>query len=428
MASKFGYLDATTTVFMLCDIQEKIRLIISHFEETLTVAVKMVKGAKMLDIPLIVSEQYAKALGSTVSELDVKNAFGGVISKSSCSMLVPELVKMFENELKHVKSCVLFGHEAHACIEQTAMDLLSLGKEVHIVADASSSRSRQDRILAFERLGRIGCFITTCESLMFKFVPNKTHPKCFEIRELLRYVSPDSEIVSPICSHYYAKDLISLGKEVEVDATLSCKVELDMIRILMASNLGFLHTESSVVMVCDIQEKIKNVISHYEETIAVAVKMIEATKVLEIPTIVTEQYPKGLGHTISELDVKHALGGVITKTKFSMFCPEVQDLFQNQLKHIQTCILFGYETHVCIEQTAMDLISRGLQVHVVADATSSRTKQDRLLAFQRLGQIGCHVTTSESVLFKLIGDKNHPKFNQIRDLVKTPSPDSQIVH
>lgn len=107
-----------------------------------------------------------------------------------------------------------------------------------------------------------------------------------------------------------------------------------------------------------------------------------------------------------------------------------------------------FKAHVCVEQTAMDLISSGITVHIVADATTSRTQEDRLLAFevgsyndylqrcilniwlillQRLKQIGCFIATSESVIYKLIGDKNHPKFNEIRPLIKDTSVETGLV-
>lgn len=131
---------------------------------------------------------------------------------------------------------------------------------------------------------------------------------------------------------------------------------------------------------------------------------MESTKILGIPLIVTEQYPQGLGRTVSEIDIQHALG-IVPKTKFSMVIPEVENIIKTSCSgQLKCAILFGVEVHqpssccllllslyfcmfskqahVCVEQTAMDLISSGITVHIVADATTSRTQEDRLLALE----------------------------------------------
>jgi len=182
----------------------------------------------------------------------------------------------------------------------------------------------------------------------------------------------------------------------------------------------------TVFFLCDMQEKFSPAIHFFQEIVGAASKLIETGKILNIPLIVTEQYPKGLGSTVSQLDISHA-AGVFEKTKFSMVVPAVEDAMKSLCSDaIESAVLFGVETHVCIEQTAIDLIDKGITVHVVADATSSRSQEDRLLAFQRLSQIGCFVSTSESIIFKLVGDKNHPNFNQIRALVKNTSSNTGL--
>ncbi|XP_041349042.1 isochorismatase domain-containing protein 1-like isoform X2 [Gigantopelta aegis] len=154
---------------------------------------------------------------------------------------------------------------------------------------------------------------------------------------------------------------------------------------------------------------------------------VQATKVLDIPLIVTEQYPKGLGSTVPELDINNAVA-VFPKTKFSMVLPEVEEklksLCSGNVRHV---VLFGIETHVCIQQTVIDLLDRTYEVHVVADGCSSRSQMDRLFALQRFQHSGATVTTSEAVLLQLVGDKEHPKFKEIQGLIKTSAPDSGLV-
>lgn len=129
---------------------------------------------------------------------------------------------------------------------------------------------------------------------------------------------------------------------------------------------------------------------------------MDSTKILEIPLVVTEQYPQGLGKTVGEIDIQHAVC-TAAKTKFSMIVPETEDVLKTICNgQLKCAVLFGVEVltilkfvvlsslfnclylqaHVCVEQTAMDLSSRGIKVHIVADATTSRSQEDRLLAFE----------------------------------------------
>ncbi|XP_023712527.1 isochorismatase domain-containing protein 1 [Cryptotermes secundus] len=185
---------------------------------------------------------------------------------------------------------------------------------------------------------------------------------------------------------------------------------------------GQLAEKRTAFFLCDIQEKFRPALSHFEQILEAAKKLVQASRILNVPLVVTEQNPKGLGKTVAELDISHARG-VYPKTKFSMIVPEVATELGTLCDGKLECVvLFGIEAHVCVEQTAAELCYRGLQVHVVADACTSRSQEDRLLAFERLRQIGCFVTTSEAVIFQLLGDKEHPNFADIRPLIKTVSP------
>lgn len=140
---------------------------------------------------------------------------------------------------------------------------------------------------------------------------------------------------------------------------------------------------------------------------------------MEIPLIVTEQNPEKLGKTVSEFSLGHAVGN-FPKTKFSMVIPEVVQYLKTT--KVDSIVIMGLESHICVEQTALDLLNAGdYDVHVVADCVLSRTLGDRELALNRLHKVGCFVTSSENVIFKLMKDKDHPKFNEIRKLVLDPS-------
>lgn len=152
---------------------------------------------------------------------------------------------------------------------------------------------------------------------------------------------------------------------------------------------------------------------------------MKAGKILEIPLIATEHYPEKLGKIVSELDVSHAKS-IFSKTLFSMMIPEVESALKN-LKDAETVILLGNETHICLEQTAMDLIKLGYSVQVAADCTMSRSLEDRSLALDRMKDMGCIISTSENIIFKLMKNKNHPAFNEVRKLVTEMSADTGLI-
>ncbi|XP_078062835.1 isochorismatase domain-containing protein 2 isoform X2 [Mustelus asterias] len=149
-----------------------------------------------------------------------------------------------------------------------------------------------------------------------------------------------------------------------------------------------------------------------------------ASRVLDIPVIVTEQYPRGLGPTVPELGAEDLRK--FEKTCFSMLTPEVEKELR-ALPQIQSVILCGIETQACIMSTALDLLEKGLDVHVVADACSSRSQVDRLMALSRLKQSGAFLTTSEGTLLQLVTDAKHPKFREVQKIIMDPAPDSNLM-
>ncbi|KAG8218327.1 Isochorismatase-like protein [Butyriboletus roseoflavus] len=126
-------------------------------------------------------------------------------------------------------------------------------------------------------------------------------------------------------------------------------------------------------------------------------------KVLGISVIVTEQNPKALGTTVPEIDLP-ALGDLhvatIEKSLFSMMVPEVKALLQER-PDVVSIVLFGIESHVCVLQTALDLIKIGYDVYVLADGVSSCNKEEVPIALAHIRQVGGYVATSESVAFQL---------------------------
>ncbi|OWF53085.1 isochorismatase domain-containing protein 2-like [Mizuhopecten yessoensis] len=192
----------------------------------------------------------------------------------------------------------------------------------------------------------------------------------------------------------------------------------------LARNLGKINYKSSVLFLCDMQEKFRGNIQYYPQILNVANRMLQGAQALDMPVIVTEQYPKGLGPTVSELDVSQLK--VYPKTQFSMLIPEVVDRLST-MKEVKSVVLCGIETQVCIQNTVLDLLEKNYQVHVIADACSSRTMVDRMFAYQRIKEAGAFLTTSESMLLSLCNDASHPKFKPIQKLIWESAPDSGLL-
>ncbi|KAL0136142.1 Isochorismatase-like protein [Mucor lusitanicus] len=173
--------------------------------------------------------------------------------------------------------------------------------------------------------------------------------------------------------------------------------------------------QTTALFVCDVQERFKGLIWQYPSVISVAGKMIKASKLLDIPVVVTEQYPKAFGRTVAELDISDA-AVCIEKTKFSMYLPEVVDVLKKN--NTKSILLLGIESHVCVLQTALELLEHDYDVHVIADGVSSQNHPEIDIAIARMRSAGAVITTSESVLFQLVQDAKHEKFKGISGIVK----------
>lgn len=183
------------------------------------------------------------------------------------------------------------------------------------------------------------------------------------------------------------------------------------------SNLIVAADQSQLVII-DVQVKLCSVMLEADMQ-AVANNCASLTQVanmLEVPVIITEQYPQGLGETI--IDIAQHLGSVrpIAKTAFSA-CAEPK--FKARLqRHKSQIILIGLEAHICVLQTALDLIAQGKQVFVVEDAIISRNAVNKSNAIARLASAGCVVTNTESVVFEWLGNANHEAFKEVSKLIK----------
>jgi len=174
-----------------------------------------------------------------------------------------------------------------------------------------------------------------------------------------------------------------------------------------------------VLFICDIQEKFRKAIYEYEKIIATAQKLIRAAEILSIPIYATTQNAARLGATCSELSIPNAIEHV-DKTSFSMWIPSISRHFSAATIPAEV-IIVGIETHVCVTQTTLDLLGAGHKVYVLADGVSSCNKEEIGVALARLREAGATITTSESILFEIMGDAAIPEFKAIAGLIKETS-------
>eukprot|EP00922_Rhytidocystis_sp_ex-Travisia-forbesii_P058306 GHVS01086198.1.p1 GENE.GHVS01086198.1~~GHVS01086198.1.p1 ORF type:complete len:144 (-),score=12.59 GHVS01086198.1:722-1153(-) len=138
----------------------------------------------------------------------------------------------------------------------------------------------------------------------------------------------------------------------------------------MAANR--LMRERAVFFCCDIQEIFRHLTLQMPHVIHTASMMSQAADLLGIPLVVTEQYPRALKSTVHEVDISHAFK--VEKTRFSMLVPEVTEFLRN-VPERRTIALFGIEAHVCVQQTALDLLQEGYSVHLICDGVSSQVRR-----------------------------------------------------
>ncbi len=176
--------------------------------------------------------------------------------------------------------------------------------------------------------------------------------------------------------------------------------------------------ENSVLIVIDIQEKLFPLIANKEEVAKNNQILIEGAKALGLQTIVTEQYPKGIGSTINEL--KNSIQDLALLQKLSFSCVvDLKSSFEDIIKAGKnTFILSGIETHICVYQTAKDLLNMGQRVCLVYDACGSRKKENHQQMINTLRNLGALILPTESVLFELMTHSKHKEFKTISKLVK----------
>lgn len=177
-----------------------------------------------------------------------------------------------------------------------------------------------------------------------------------------------------------------------------------------------LKREDSLLFVIDIQERLVPAIEDADNVINNTLTLLKSAKIMDIDIIATEQYPKGLGSTIEILKKHIKDEHIFSKVTFSACIDEVRDYIKKSDK--KKIIITGMETHVCVYQTARDLLDLGLDVYIVEDAVSSRTGANYLNGLNLLKDMGCIITNTETVLFDLLKKAGTEEFKTISKFIK----------
>jgi len=192
--------------------------------------------------------------------------------------------------------------------------------------------------------------------------------------------------------------------------TLDCNPETPCLKMRISKE----HTAGLII---DIQEKLTPHIYKHELISSNITLLIRGLRVLDIPLILTQQYTRGLGETITS--ISEAIGNIIPVEKISFSCCD-EPVFMKKINQLgkKNIIIAGTEAHVCVLQTVLDLIDNAYLPVVIEDCISSRKKRDKKIAVERMRQMGAVITTYESILFELTRFAGTDVFKQISRIIK----------
>lgn len=181
--------------------------------------------------------------------------------------------------------------------------------------------------------------------------------------------------------------------------------------------MNMLDIENSLLLIIDVQERLVNMLDK-NVVVNKAANLAKAAKILEIPTITTQQYSKGLGLTVEAVKQNLASNTVIVEK--SAFSAAQEPRFMDTLNSFgkKQIVICGIETHVCVHQTAADLITEGFDVYIVKDACASRSKYEFKQGIERMQGNGAKISCLEIVLFEWLKSAKNPHFKEIQALIK----------
>jgi nicotinamidase-related amidase len=174
-----------------------------------------------------------------------------------------------------------------------------------------------------------------------------------------------------------------------------------------------LDRDRAALVVIDVQEAFRKALPDFGEVAAASAKLVEGAKAMGVPVIVTEQYPKGLGRTVPEV-AEHLPTGTEPVEKQCFSAAEAKGFALGDRDQALVC---GIEAHVCVNQSVLDLLGRGVDAHVAEDAVGSRSAENKRLGVQKMERAGAVVTSVEMALFELLRGSDAAEFKQVQALV-----------
>lgn len=182
--------------------------------------------------------------------------------------------------------------------------------------------------------------------------------------------------------------------------------------------MTILNEKNSLVLIIDIQDKLINASFNKQEIEKNSVIIANAARILGIPAVITEQYPKGLGSTIQPIkDALEENGAYFEKTSFSAIeNPTIASAIDKYTR--KQIVILGIETHICVSQTVNALINKGYDVTVISDASGSRFEKQHKAGLERIKENGGHIITAEIALFEWLKSARHIKFREVQSLIK----------
>ena len=189
------------------------------------------------------------------------------------------------------------------------------------------------------------------------------------------------------------------------------------------SGAGKLEADRTALVVIDVQEGFRRAIPDFDRVAKASATLVEGAEAIGIPVLITEQYPKGLGETIPEV-AEHLPRGArpLEKVVFSAAQAEGFDLAGRD-----QALVCGIETHVCVNQTTLDLLGQGIDVQVAEDAVGSRTDENKTVGLHKMERAGAGITSVETALFELLGRAGTDEFKRVQRLILEYAPNPEPV-
>jgi nicotinamidase-related amidase len=186
---------------------------------------------------------------------------------------------------------------------------------------------------------------------------------------------------------------------------------------------GKLEADRTTLVVVDVQEAFRRAIPDFDRIARATATLIEGASIIGVPIVATEQYPKGLGETVPEVAV-HLPEGTRPLEKVIFSAAEAEGF---DLGGRDQALVCGIETHVCVNQTALDLLASGVDVQVAEDAVGSRTDENKGVGLHKMEKAGAEITSVETALFELLGRAGTDEFKRVQRLILDYAPNPELM-